>query len=261
MARAFPGTIVKKGFDDARIVRAVQTRLGELGIPVETTGTFDKGTEAAVRLFQARFADSEGLPLRIDGEVGPLTWAALFAEHAPAAAPARVRTSELTEQVMRIAFNQVGVMEVPAGSNRGPQVDEFIRAVGLDPEEDSFPWCVAFMFWCFRQAATALDVPNPMTKTAGVLTLWRAANRAPDARIIKAADSQANIDKIGRGQIFAISTGGGLGHAGLIEGIQNGKLVTIEGNTNDGGSREGIGVFRRMNRTVASINLGFIGYA
>jgi hypothetical protein len=210
-------------------------------------------------LFQARFADAEGLPLRIDGEVGPLTWTALFADREPAAAAAT--GSDLTEQVMRVAFNQVGVMEMPLGSNRGPQVDEFIRATGLDPEEGSFPWCVAFIFWCFRQAATALDVPNPMTKTAGVLALWRAANRAPNAQIIKAADSQASIGNIGRGQIFVISTGGGLGHAGLIEDVQNGKLVTIEGNTNDGGSREGIGVFRRTNRIVASINLGFISYA
>jgi CHAP domain len=200
------------------------------------------------------------LPLRIDGEIGPLTWTALFAERQEAP-PARAKTSELTEQVIRIAFNQVGVMENPPGSNRGPQVDEFIRSTGLKPEEGSFAWCVAFIFWCFRQAATALDVPNPMTRTAGVLQLWRAANRASNTRIIAAADSQANIDKIGRGQIFAISTGGGFGHAGLIEDVQNGKLLTIEGNTNDGGSREGIGVFRRTNRIVASINLGFINYA
>src|SRR5262245_18260297 len=80
MARAFPGFIIKKGADDTRIVRAIQVRLNELGIPVERTGVFDKATDSAVRLFQARFADAEGLPLRIDGEVGQLTWTALFAE-------------------------------------------------------------------------------------------------------------------------------------------------------------------------------------
>jgi hypothetical protein len=55
--------------------------------------------------------------------------------------------------------------------------------------------------------------------------------------------------------------GGGAGHTGLVVGIQSGKLVTIEGNTNDGGSREGVGVFQRTGRTIGSINKGFIEYA
>ena len=37
-------------------------------------------------------------------------------------------------------------------------------------------------------------------------------------------------------------------------------LVTNEGNTNDGGSRDGIGVFRRQARKIAQINKGFIDY-
>jgi hypothetical protein len=37
--------------------------------------------------------------------------------------------------------------------------------------------------------------------------------------------------------------------------------VTIEGNTNDGGSREGIGVFKRDTRLISGINRGFIDYA
>jgi hypothetical protein len=52
----------------------------------------------------------------------------------------------------------------------------------------------------------------------------------------------------------------GTGHTGLVERVLGGRLVTIEGNTNGGGSREGIGVFRRNRRTVWSINRGFINY-
>jgi hypothetical protein len=48
---------------------------------------------------------------------------------------------------------------------------------------------------------------------------------------------------------------------GLIAAIRGGKLVTIEGNTNDGGSREGIGVFERTGRTIGSVNKGFVEYA
>jgi len=64
------------------------------------------------------------------------------------------------------------------------------------------------------------------------------------------------------GFIFIIDTGspGGAGHTGLVEKVDGGMLVTIEGNTNEGGSREGIGVFRRSKRKILDINKGFIDY-
>jgi hypothetical protein len=62
------------------------------------------------------------------------------------------------------------------------------------------------------------------------------------------------------GQIFTIDTGGGNGHAGFVLEVVGGKLITVEGNTNDNGSREGIGVFRRESRKILSINKGFVDY-
>ena len=61
--------------------------------------------------------------------------------------------------------------------------------------------------------------------------------------------------------IFVLDTGGGAGHTGLVESIEGGRLITLEGNTNDGGSREGVGVFRRNGRKIVNINRGFIDYA
>ena len=43
----------------------------------------------------------------------------------------------------------------------------------------------------------------------------------------------------------SISTGAGTGHTRPVERVTGGKLVTIERNTNDGGGREGVHVFRR----------------
>lgn len=37
-------------------------------------------------------------------------------------------------------------------------------------------------------------------------------------------------------------------------------LTTIEGNTNDTGSREDIGVFRRQKRTIASVSRSYLSY-
>jgi hypothetical protein len=60
--------------------------------------------------------------------------------------------------------------------------------------------------------------------------------------------------------IFVIIHPSGAGHTGLVEKVNGNFLTTIEGNTNLNGSREGIGVFRRNQRTIASINRGFICY-
>jgi hypothetical protein len=58
--------------------------------------------------------------------------------------------------------------------------------------------------------------------------------------------------------IFHLSTGGGKGHAGLVIDVAGDHIVTIEGNTNQGGSREGFGVFRRDSRPITSRAL--LGY-
>jgi peptidoglycan hydrolase-like protein with peptidoglycan-binding domain len=76
----FPGRIIKVGDPDRKIVKAIQHRLNEVGCgPVKETGVFDnEKTKNAVKLFQARFPDASGLPLHVDGKVGPLTWGAMF---------------------------------------------------------------------------------------------------------------------------------------------------------------------------------------
>lgn len=43
-------------------------------------------------------------------------------------------------------------------------------------------------------------------------------------------------------------------HAGIVVGVEGGKLVTIEGNTNEGGSREGVAVCKRT-RALAGLDL------
>ena len=62
------------------------------------------------------------------------------------------------------------------------------------------------------------------------------------------------------GTLFIIDLGGGLGHSGMVIESGDGRLVTVEGNTNDNGSRNGIGVFRRAARKITDINKGFIDY-
>ena len=258
-ALPYPGRLIKIGEKDREIVKAVQQRLNESGCgPLMGLGDFGIKTERAVKLFQARFTDTDGQPLVVDGEVGSVTWARLFG--ASTVPVTNVPTSDLLGRVIEVARKEIGIMEVPPGSNRGPKVDQYVSSVGLSPT-GRFAWCVAFVYWCFDQAAKELGRSNPMVKTGGVLAHWSKAASQPRAARITSRSAIDNPALIKPGQIFVMDFGGGLGHTGLVVQVSAGKLVTIEGNSNDGGSREGIGVFQRAQRKIASINKGFVEYS
>lgn len=255
----YPGHYLSVGSKDRDSIRAVQARLNQVGCgPIDENGIFNEQTKAAVQLFQARSVDSQGQSLKIDGVVGPLTWANLFGSQTLSSI-ATISVSPLVERTLGIAAAEVGVMEVPPGSNRGPRVDEYLESVGLDPSDDSYPWCAAFVYWSFEKASAQLGDENPCVRTAGVLDHWNKAGQAGATRF----SPKAIIDDFSLlkpGLIFVISTGEGKGHMGIVEDFRDDRLVTIEGNTNLPGDREGVGVFRRTSRKLSDINKGFISY-
>jgi len=264
VSSAYSGPVLKIGSSGPQI-SAIQARLNALGYgPLRTDGNFTPQLTAAVEAFQARAAHSDlgqagagSAPhaLAIDGVVGPMTWAALFAQPVPLViAPC----SALAAEAITIAQSQVGVMEQPLGSNRGPQVDQYLRCTGLDPARGSYPWCAAFVYWCFDQAAQKLQRQNPLVKTAGVLDAWD-RSLSHGARELTSAQCAADPTLIEPGMIFVLAFSGGEGHMGLVEHVQGVLLTTIEGNTNAGGSREGVGVFRRT-RHISAVNRGFLAY-
>jgi hypothetical protein len=161
--------------------------------------------------------------------------------------------------VLRVAAGEVGVMEVPLGSNRGPRVDQYLNSVG--PGLLGQPWCMAFIYFCFVQAAQGLGVANPAPRTAGVQQSWRMAQSITGITIVPHADATADPSLVTPGMVFYIDTGGGHGHAGFVADVIGGTLVTIEGNTNEGGSSNGIGVFHRTQRKIKDISIGFISFA
>lgn len=141
--------------------------------------------------------------------------------------------SELAQKALDIARSQVGEEEHPRGSNWGHPVQDYLARVGI-----AFPasWCMSFMYWSFDEAVKSLkNRANPLIRTGGVLNAWN-----------KAAVKYRVSGEPQEGDIFIMDLGHGLGHTGIIETIQNGMLHTIEGNTNDSGSREGFEVCRRV---------------
>ena len=251
----FPGHVLTMGSWDSANVRALQKRLTELGCgPLEEDGVFGADTLEAVEFYQVRTVDGHGQPLAVDGRVGPMTWAALFGEATvpPIADP----PTPLAAAVLGVAGKEVGVLEDPIGSNCGPRVNQYLESVG---DTGGFPWCAAFVYWCFQQAASALKIPNPATRTAGAVDVWEEAG-ARGIRRVASAEAADRPGLVQPGMVFVIATAGGHGHVGLVERVSGVVLTTIEGNTNDGGSREGIGVFRRTTRRIGQINRGFVDY-
>lgn len=154
--------------------------------------------------------------------------------------------SQLTDAALKIAFAQVGQTEKPLGSNWGEPVKSYLNSVGIN-----FPaaWCYAFAHWCFDQAANELKILNPLPKTGSVLHAWELA----------APENKTTIPQVG--DIFIMDLGGGLGHCGFVHYIRedNFTLDTIDGNTNNDGSREGIEVEGKTRHNQKPI-IGYLRY-
>lgn len=146
--------------------------------------------------------------------------------------------SPLALRVLELAASYIGTTEV--GHNRGPLVDHWNQLAGQIPENEP-PWCASFVFAMFHDAALELELPNPCPRTASVVQLvtrWP----FPIALIPEP------------GAVFVLA---GQSHTGLVEAVRGTSLVTLEGNTNAAGSREGNSVQRHARRTIADCR-GFL---
>jgi hypothetical protein len=156
----------------------------------------------------------------------------------------------LYQKVLEIAITQIGVEEAPGHRNTGKEVEKYLASVGL---QSGLPWCMAFAYWCYGESAKELGVANFLIRTGGVLHQW---NEQQPIRKIVLDKVLKNPSIIKPGAIFIMDYGKGTGHTGIVEKIVGNLVHTIEGNTNDEGSREGYEVCRRT-RKLSSIK-GFI---
>lgn len=150
--------------------------------------------------------------------------------------------STLAEKAIEVATGCLSVRETPPKSNRGPEVDAYLRSVGLDPTAGHFPWCAAYVSWCVREAMLSFEGPAQFRFSASALGI---AERNPHL-VMKAPDETPCI--------FVVDHGAGKGHCGFVAGLlPDGRLHSFEGNTNAGPSapehdRDGDGVYERMDR-------------
>lgn len=141
--------------------------------------------------------------------------------------------TNLAITTLATAKTQIGVQEIPKGSNAGPEVEIYLKSVGLGK---GYSWCMAFVYWCVLQASLKEKTANPLFKTAGVLHQF---NKSQKLVVLKPQP----------GDIFIMEFGKGLGHTGIIEKVVGSIIHTIEGNSNNKGSREGYEVCQRKRKT------------
>ncbi len=161
--------------------------------------------------------------------------------------------TRIGEVALSIAISQLGQQEQPKGSNSGPMVDQYLASVGLKP---GYAWCQAFVHWCYQEAAKVAKVPSLVPRTGGVAACWKTTK----GRKISLAQAKDDPSLIKPGYQFVLLFHGGVGHTGIVERVEGNVIHTIEGNSNDDGSREGYEVVRHT-RVIGGLALvGFIEY-
>jgi hypothetical protein len=128
----------------------------------------------------------------------------------------------MEDDLAGILEKEVGVMEDPAGSNDGVRVREYLRATDIDYPQ---PWCASFVSWgCKKIGLEAFGA-------------WTPSWCVPRLEIDDPCRNSWGLvfyPKLGR-----------FGHIFVVTEVKNELIRTVEGNTNDDGSREGVGVVRR----------------
>ncbi len=148
----------------------------------------------------------------------------------------------------------VGQLEEPKNSNRGV-VPDFANWYSLGKRDwrdfplgmRGAPWCAAFCYLVGR-LTYGTKWPVPPHVDVDKLQEWAVKNGcfvgegAPEP-----------------GDIFVLRRGSGWGHAGIVTQVKPGGVLTVEGNTDGSGSREGNGVYARGR--LISRRMGWVRWA
>jgi len=134
--------------------------------------------------------------------------------------------------VQKIYTAEIGVREL-TGRNDGKRVEEYLASCSLKRGQ---PWCAAFVCWTFKKAGVKAVVsgysPNWFTPKYVIYSRGGKKNLTPQT---------ADVG----GLYFANK--GRIAHTFFVDGWKEGSsnAITVEGNTNSQGAREGEGCYRK----------------
>lgn len=202
-------------------------------------GVFGAKTRSAVIHFQQTHNGPDKQPLQVDGIVGPTTWWALYhpsddeqikaapVQNAPTGGIAKnptgtgITTNPERNKVLAMCQTQLGVREIPNGTNTGGEVTKFHKFVGMGP----IPWCMAAGSWITFHALGRIPWKNGK-RHAGCKLFWEGLTL--EERILVTDPDY----KPRPGDGFVMVHPDGTGHFGILAAVRSdGKLLVYEGNS------------------------------
>lgn len=132
--------------------------------------------------------------------------------------------------IQQVYTSQLGVREL-TGKNDGPQVEAYLKTVGL---QKGNPWCAAFVRWSQIKAGVLSTItgwsPTSFNKNNPVWFKGKFYKQPEPGDVFS-----LYFPRLKR-----------IAHTGFFDKPINSHLyATVEGNTNEAGSREGDGVYRK----------------
>lgn len=135
----------------------------------------------------------------------------------------------LSEQVVKDAIANIGVEEIPRGSNWGKWVKKYLASVDIYYPA---PWCAAFTYYRIKTAANKLKIETKFLKTGFVQSIYLWAKK-----------NKYILDKPETGCLFLVWNDGlhRYAHIGIVRSYDaiHKSFTTVEGNSNSDGGREG----------------------
>jgi hypothetical protein len=152
------------------------------------------------------------------------------------------------QALVEVAATQIGVHET--SRNAGPEILKYWQATNYEEGmRDRQPWCAAFLAWVVfegmkRPGGKLLALGNETRPRSAAVAEWTRWAMKPEHGCLVFGPRDPKY-KPEPGDVFTLAA---VSHIGLVEKF-DGRLVTsIEGNTNDEGSREGWKVCRRTRK-------------
>jgi CHAP domain-containing protein len=142
--------------------------------------------------------------------------------------------------IARWALLRVGVYELPPGSNRSGLIDQWNEAAGAPAGS---PWCASFASAAWRENGV-----SPLGDAS--CEDWH--------RQAKLANRWLATPGIGDIALFCFAGNGLADHAGVVVRIEP-TILSVEGNTSETGSREGVGAF--LKDRDGKLLLGYVSLA
>jgi hypothetical protein len=237
----FPGEIAEGAI--GRTARQVQEWVTIHGFGTAIDEEFGPATAEALKNFQ----NARGLPA--SGKADQQTWEMLVApmKRAFSALPPE---SDFSTTVLKVAQRHLDEHPIElGGANCGP----WVRAYMSGNQGRSWPWCAGFVTFVMKQAA---QVHQQSTPIQGSFSCDLLASQAKSQGVFVSERDLDNGTTVWSSAgmntccIFLVRrTSSDWVHTGFAFNYQpNGTFSTIEGNTNDEGSREGYEVCQRVRR-------------